>query len=516
MRSKSSTGFSVTWCVVVAATLFGCKAKQADNIVIIDITAKKQIIQNFGASDAWACQYIGLWPDEKRNQAADWLFSKDLDSHGNPKGIGLSLWRFNIGAGSSVQQNIKDEWRSTEGFLQQDGTYDFSKQAGQQWFLKAAKSRGVEKLLAFTNSPPVQYTRNGKGFSSNGEQANIAPENYDKFSQFLVTVLSHFKDEGLSFDYVSPFNEPQWDWTENNQEGCPYTNAELFSITRSLDSIIAIKNLTTRIQIGEAGMLVYLYDDHDKPTRGNQIHAFFDSTSHLYLGDRSNVDRIISGHSYFTTAPVATLKEVRTNVAAKVKQATVPIEFWQSEYCILGDKEEIKAEGKDTGIDPALYVARTIHHDLSTANASAWHWWLSISPYDYKDGLIYIDKSKTDGKVEDTKLLWALGNYSRFIRPGAVRVGNHSDKINIDNPEGIMISSYVNPEESEVVVVAINYGKTDQPVTLQVSNKEVKSFKTYLTGAGADEKLKAGPEIVGGNEVVIPMRSVVTLVANLK
>ncbi len=120
-------------------------------------------------------QFVGLWPDEKRNQAADWLFSNELDTNGKPKGIGLSLWRFNIGAGSTDQKNIQDEWRTAECFLQKDGTYDFSKQAGQQWFLKAAKARGVGKLLAFTNSPPVTMTKNGKAFSSGGESANIDP-----------------------------------------------------------------------------------------------------------------------------------------------------------------------------------------------------------------------------------------------------------------------------------------------------------------------------------------------------
>ena len=37
------------------------------------------------------------------NQIADWLFSTENDANGQPKGIGLSLWRFNVGAGSTEQ-----------------------------------------------------------------------------------------------------------------------------------------------------------------------------------------------------------------------------------------------------------------------------------------------------------------------------------------------------------------------------------------------------------------------------
>ncbi len=30
-----------------------------------------------------------------------------------------------------------------------------------------------------------------------------------------------------------------------------------------------------------------------------------------------------------------------------------------------------------------------------------------------------MDKTKEDGEFYESKLLWALGNFSRFIRPGA-------------------------------------------------------------------------------------------------
>jgi hypothetical protein len=48
-----------------------------------------------------------------------------------------------------------------------------------------------------------------------------------------------------------------------------------------------------------------------------------------------------------------------------------------------------------------------MHYDLTVANSSTWYWWLAVSPYDYKDGLVYIDKNKTNGNLTDSKLLWA-------------------------------------------------------------------------------------------------------------
>lgn len=92
--------------------------------------------------------------EQQQRQIADWLFSTDNDAQGQPRGIGLSLWRFNLGAGSEEQgdsSHIQQATR-TECFLNADGSYDWSKQQGQRNFLKLAKERGVDHFLAFMNS----------------------------------------------------------------------------------------------------------------------------------------------------------------------------------------------------------------------------------------------------------------------------------------------------------------------------------------------------------------------------
>ena len=80
--------------------LAGCCTLVAQNcrIYVVDTQTTYQQIDNFSASDAWSMHIIGKWPQEKQNQVADWLFSTENDANGKPKGIGLSLWRFNVGA----------------------------------------------------------------------------------------------------------------------------------------------------------------------------------------------------------------------------------------------------------------------------------------------------------------------------------------------------------------------------------------------------------------------------------
>lgn len=488
----------------------------SENLVVVTINPEVtyQEIEHFGASDAWSCQFVGNWPSSKKNSIADLLFSNQLDNKGNPKGIGLSIWRFNIGAGSAEQgtsSDIKDEWRRSESFLLPDGTYDWSKQKGQVWFAKAAKERGVKKLLLFSNSPPVYLTKNGKANTNSGE-TNLDPSNYKAFGDFLTTVIDclHTK-HGLSVDYISPINEPQWEW-KNGQEGCPYYNTGIAEMTKALNASLTQKGLKTTIDIAEAASINFLYDKGNKGDRGNQIEQFYDAKSPNYIGDLSNIGHAISGHSYFTTYPFSKSIEKRLRLSKKLKELP-NLKYWMSEYCILESKpNEMKGQGRDLGIDPALYMARVIHTDLEIAQASAWHWWLAISPYNYKDGLVYIDLNKEDGQFYESKLLWALGNYSFFIKPGFKRIKSEvllkkdSDLDGID--ENFMISSYKDPVSSRIVTVVINSSENKIPLQLKNLDSMTASVNSYITSATKNLEKE---NIEKNGVFLIPNKSVVTI-----
>ncbi|MFD3002018.1 glycoside hydrolase [Pontibacter toksunensis] len=490
---------------------------QANEVTLsIDASDRHQTIDNFGASDAWACQFVGKWPHEKRNAIANLLFSMDTASNGQPDGIGLSLWRFNVGAGSAQQREqsgIRDEWRRAESFLGEDGSYDWQRQAGQVWFLKAAKDRGVNKLLAFPNSPPVHLTKNGKAFASEATP-NLAPEMHHAYADFLADVVQGVeRTHGISFGYLSPVNEPQWDWSDGGQEGTPFLNEDIAGIVRALQTSLERKSLSTKIDIAEAGKINYLYEAADKPGRGNQIEAFFNSSSPHYLGNLSHVGKVVSAHSYFTTSPFGQAVTERKKLAAKV--ATVPgLEFWMSEYCILGDNAgEIDGNKRDLGIDPAMYLARVVHNDLTVANATAWHWWLAVSPYDYKDGLVYVDKNKTDGAYYESKMLWALGNYSRFIRPGAIRVSAQLAGTKAGD-DMLLASSYLDNEKKQLITVAVNAGTEPVKIKLDVKGVTIANTRPYVTTA--EKSMEPGTLLSSDSDIILAPRSVTTLVAHLQ
>ncbi len=497
-------------------SFYGTHAQQNATIEVhINRNILFQSIHNFAASDAWSAQYTGLWPSEKKEQMADWLFSMESDANGSPMGIGLSAWRFNIGAGSRTQgeeSGIKDLWRRAEGFLQDDGSYDWQKQAGQQWFLQAAKKRGVNQFIAFVNSPPIQLTRNNKAHSDDGFSSNLSQDNYVDYANFLTRVLKHFRDRlAIDFDYISPFNEPQWEW-KGGQEGSPWNNDELANATRVIDSVFARHKIDAKLEITEAGQIDYLTGEKEKyRNRSNQLASFFGPESPNYLGNLKSLAPKIAAHSYFTTWDISKLKKERERIAEKLVEFP-SLEYWMSEYCILENNEEIKGKGRDFGMSTALYVARLIHADLTIANASAWHWWLAMSPYDFKDGLIYVDKDNGDGNFHDSKLLWALGNYSRFIRPGAKRVSVTYDNFNKEEnlKDGVLISGYMNVDKSLVLVI-INQRDTVMDVKLNVALPSKTKIESYVTNESNDLSKMPNAQL-GKNKIQVLGKSLTTLV----
>jgi O-glycosyl hydrolase len=505
--------------IISLFVLTGLSSLQAQTpvIITIDLNNKAQTIQNFGASGCWYADPIGLyWPYRKKKRMAELLFSKEMDKGGNPKGIGLSAWRFNIGAGTSEQgdsSGIKDVNRRVACFLNADGTYNWNKEQGYLWFVKQARDYGVENLIAFVNSPPVYYTQNGLGYKTAKDgHANLKADKYDDYANFLANVLAHFNSENIYFKYISPVNEPQWQWYyksgEAAQEGSPYTNEEIYKVVKTLDRALTDRQLSNQILISEAGMLNYLYSTPKNSKAGSQIQNFWSADSALYLGNSKHLGKFIAGHGYFTDVTEQSTIDIRQHVADTAKKYKVA--YWQSEYSMLGDGFREGTQGNRNGIDCALFLARLIHYDLTYGNASGWQFWNSWEPgkadLNPRYYLIALNPSADfkAGSFEVAKNLWALGHFSRFIRPGMVRLNLK------ETNKDLLTSAYYGGKK--LIIVVINNNAVTKQLRLNIPGGKFKTYKPYVTTATISENMKRYP---GGsiNDVLnIQPRSIYTFV----
>lgn len=508
--------FFVCYCFAAAQTV----------TFTIDLKRKAQTIENIGASGAWYSEPVGkYWPAEKKERMAELLFSKSFDAAGNPLGIGLSAWRFNIGGGTFEQgdsSGIRNQLRRVESFLLPDGSYDWNKQQGYLWFTKKAAAYGVKDLIAFSNTPPVQYTKNGLGFRTQKDfVTNLRDDQYSAYAVFLATVLKHFDSVGIHFNYISPVNEPQWDWSakfgQMNQEGSPWHNKDIHKIAVQLDSALTAQQLTTKILITEAGDLTYLYGRNNHASK--QLQEFYAKNSKLYLGNLQHLYKVIEGHSYFTDHGDEMIINVRKKLNDTAMKYNVP--FWQSEYSMLGDGYKEGAKERRSAMDCALFLAKIIHHDFTVANATAWHFWNAWEPgradAETRYNLIALrnitDSVKADYAI--TKNLWALGHYSRFIRPGMQRIiTERNDGLSVlQQAQDVMLSAFAT--ENTLTVVAVNYTSSVTTIELKIPGiKKVKQIKRYTTSAATGEDMQYALQ-EGIEKVQLKPRSITTLVIEL-
>lgn len=398
--------------------------------IAIDPATLHQRIEGFGASGAWWAQNLGTWSGPRRAEVARLLFSRG-------KGIGLSQYRYNLGGG--IDDTITDPWRTAETFETGPGTYDWERDAAARWFLHAAAEHGVEDFVAFVNSPPRRLTANGHTYGDPGT-SNLPVEHHEEFVQYLLDVVGHFRDdEGIDFRFISPINEPQWTWDAPGQEGCHYEPEQVRELTAATIEAFAASGLGTVVSAPESGEYKAVYSGQD------------------YAGVLLADERIRAGLGEFATHSYWSTDDQRALAAQRMAQhPEVPLTM--TEWCEM-------VGGRDAGIDSALVLARTVHSDLTIANAAAWQYWIAVSRYDYHDGLLYTDYAAPgdEESLQETQRLWALGNYSRFLRPGARRVG--LDLEAADQSAGAMARiPFVEPEITPGTTAGQRLFRVEDPV----------------------------------------------------
>ncbi|NQZ60532.1 MAG: hypothetical protein HRT88_24050 [Lentisphaeraceae bacterium] len=468
--------------------------------------------------------------DQDREKLADMLFGREM-KNGRPSGIGLSCFRVELGGGSADQNDggIVKEWRETKSFLLENGKYSWSNAEGSDWWLR----HNLQAIIGYVNSPPYFMNKNGYTYKTEKRiDANLAESNYRAYAKYLSNVIRYYKSQKVSIDYISPFNEPQWPWVftvgQAKQEGSPWRNAEIYQVCKEIDKNFRDHRLPTKILIPEAAEIKFLYGRVNGFAKesADQISAFWDENSPSSLVQTKSIAPIVAGHTYFVDHGDDTIIDTRFKLRQKMDEVDPELCFWQTEYSLLNEgfkegREEIK---EITSMDCALFLAKMIHHDFTLARATSWQFWSSIHPKLHGNlprfNLITATSPQGKLKVAPTKLFWALGHFSRWIRPGMVRhrvwrsdhsKGDGLKQSLLREAQALMLSAYVDRSKKKVVLVAVNYSNKDKKIIIK--NKSLKNFKMYVTSAGPQNNMMPKNVSTRGASITIPQRSIVTLVS---
>jgi glucuronoarabinoxylan endo-1,4-beta-xylanase len=168
--------------------------------------------------------------------------------------------------------------------------------------------------------------------------------------------------------------------------------------------------------------------------------------------------------------------------------------YWMTETCGLEDADTSMANG--------IMWANKIHEYLVRCNMNAFHYWLLVNiNADTDEGLC-----NSNGKP--TPRMYTLGNFSKFIRPGFVRVAA------TDSPAvGVKASAYYGDSLNRLVIVAINSGIETSLDIIIPGISEGKTVVPWLTDS--THRLERQQPVFLANKAfhyTLPSQSVVTFV----
>lgn len=426
-----------------------------------------QTIHNFGVSGAWWAQDIGGWQFNNRQQVVNLLFDQK-------KGIGLSLYRYHIGAGGGGE--IIDPWRNAESFETLPGVYDWSRDVNARRILSMAQNVGVNQFVAFAHSPPARLTRSGSVTGASDGGPNLLENKESDFARYLVDIVSHLiNSENIPIGWLSPVYEPNKSWSlVSGQEGSHYTPERVITLTNEINRLIISNNLPTKILIPE---------DERWDSSSIFLHAFLDNPL------TEPILQVYAVHSYDSQI------EQKENVASLFMSTSAEKEIWMTEWAD-------KSPGRDIGIESALEMALVIHEDIAQGNVTSWHYGLAVSKYETKEGLIYTNPGSQE--IIETKRLWALGNFSRYIRPGYHRIENSG------YAETLKVSAYASPSDDKIIVIVLNPMTIDREAEIQLVGRNWFNISIYETSEYKNlEKVYQGAI---PKNYTFPARSISTMV----
>eukprot|EP00755_Sulcionema_specki_P031730 Sspe_Gene.97220::Locus_70842_Transcript_2_2_Confidence_0.600_Length_2440::g.97220::m.97220 len=466
-----------------------------------------QRIHSIGASDAFGAEYVGQWEGDEKYTVAELLFSSSFDDTGRPLGIGLSCWKTLLGAGS-VRTNEGEFWLRTDTYLRDDWeifgiaddrSYDFTRCPGQRWFIHAAHRHEVPYFVAAAYAPPAPLvggrTRSEGTCTLWGHDGMRGIE----YSQYLTKICQHFHRLGSGFCAISPAHAPHSDG--GSTEGCRYTNIELATVAQELSRSLTDVGLDTLVVVPEAATIDFLVSS----IPGREEYSDFITA---YFGDGDEPPpanlRLVSGCSYLSCWPDRLVMPRSKLGAIMEKYRTFGVEYWVSEYSIRLPENDpripsaVRDLAKEGGalfardsLEGVLWMARVIYMDLVVAKATSWQWSLAITTEDSQDGLIQVSLER-EGWYNQTKLLWGLGHWSLFVRPGMsmVTVSRSDRKVPQDLINaGVMIAAFV--DDNKLTILCINNGKADQDVRFTVAGTrevlhEASWCSMYITNHSAN------------------------------
>lgn len=329
---------------------------------------------------------------------------------------------------------------------------------------KDAVARGM-KLFATAWSPPTNLR------VASGSSYKIDPSKYQGYVDHLNAFAKYMKDNGAPLYALGFQNEPDWcgDW------GCG-TTTEMYNFAKSWGSKLRANG--NKVISAESFSFNKGYYD-----------AILNDATAL-----ANLD-ILGTHFYATskTSSDATFDYT----LFKQKGGKTP--FWMTEVYTAGVND-----ATSNTWPLCLDVAYEIHRAMGLSNMSAYNWWYLKRSY----GPLYIATNSQGGSLAGSvsKVGYIMGQYSKYVRPGAVRVG--ATRV---AQTDVHTTAY--KKNDSVIVVSVNRASSAKTVSYAISGLKSTSGKKITTSGTKGMSDDGAVSVSGGGfTTTLDAQSISTIV----
>ncbi|HTU72333.1 MAG TPA: cellulose binding domain-containing protein [Trebonia sp.] len=471
-NSRKLTALAAAATVVAAMTAAAVQARPAlaASTATINGGTTFQTITGFGASEAFGeAATVMDASSSVQQQALGDLYSPTT-------GAGLDILRNEVSAdsGDTIEPTAPSSPSATPSYA---SLASINQDMGQLWFAQQIKADyGVTNVFADAWSAPA-FMKTNDSPDNGGAVCGVSGATCSSgswvqaYANYLKQYAADYAAAGDPLTYIGPENEANLSTSYDSMQLSP---AQTVNILDALGPTMASSGLSTQVECCATEGWDY----------AQQYAAAIEADS------TANADTpVFTSHGY-TQAPT-------TPLSGWTKPA------WETEWSTFESWDPAWDDGTDAS---GLTWAQHIFAGLDSANLNAFlYWWGSTTPSENGDneGLIEINGST----VIPSGRLWAFGNFSRYVRPGAVRIGATTSDGNLT------LDAFKNTNGT-ITVVALETGTSSDPVTFSLAGTGVANGATvtpYLTNSSSDVAAQATTTVSGGSfSYTMPARSLVT------
>lgn len=452
----------------------------------VKYTETKQLIDGFGVSNAW------LSAPSNKATVYDALFSMT-------KGAGLSILRNRIPFRENPSVDDKFINKDSNGNYTFTANADGSKTFSLNWsnwdlnntatLISDIKAAGpdyqVTKFLSTPWTPPNNGVSKWK-LPSSGKSLNydsapevggyLDPNHYADYADVLADYALGYRSKmGVDLTALSLQNEPNF---QCNYESADWSAEQFHAFIGVLETEFRRKDVFTKLP----GLQI-MAPEYQGVEEDLVLPTLADTNTAGLLG-------IVGVHQYeFGTANVSSYSAPLLNTSIEAGKRVWMTEWSSAEWA------------SSTAIDDGLILARLVHLDMTAASMSAFLYWWSWG--DGNGALVVVSGST----VTVPKRLYALGQFSRFVRPGWYRVDTTASPAS-----NVYLSAFKDAAGAQVAIIAINAGTGSASLPLRIDAGKFGTLTQYRTSA--TENIANVGTIGGGATVTVslPGSSVTTLV----